>query len=100
MLLMGLNIGLVVSTVFSVWTSQSVPGLLAISCGAVGGVTLYARVKAWRTGKARRFYDLVRDDEEATKKMKTFDVLFWATGVFNLVVCLSYVFNRFLQPSF
>jgi hypothetical protein len=100
MLLMGLNIGLVVSTVFSVWTSQSVSGLLAISCGAVGGVTLYARVKVWRTGKAKRFYDLVRDDEEVTKKVRTFDVLFWATGVFNLVVCLSYVFNRFLQPSF
>ncbi len=46
------------------------------------------------------FYDLVRDNEEATKKMKTFDAMFWATGGFNLVVCLSYVFNRFLHPSF
>lgn len=96
MLLMGLNIGLVASTVFFIWTSQSVPGLLAISCGAVGGVTLYARVKAWRTGKARRFYDLVRDNEEAIKKIKTFDAMFWSTGVFNLVVCLSYVFNGYL----
>ena len=71
---MGLNIGLVVSTVFSVWSSQSVPGILAVSCGAVGGVTLFARVKAWRTGKTRLLYDLVRDDEEATKKMRIFDV--------------------------
>ena len=96
MLLMGLNIGLVLSTVFSVWTSQSVPGILAVSCGAIGGVTLYARVKVWRTDKARRFYDLVRDNEEAAKKMKTFDAMFWATGAFNLVVCLSYVFNGYL----
>jgi hypothetical protein len=96
MLLMGLNIGLVVSTVFLFWTSQSVPGILAVSCGAVGGVTLFARVKAWRTGKTRRFYDLVRDDEKATKKMRTFDAMFWATGVFNLGVCLSYGIKGYL----
>ena len=97
---MGLNIGLVVSTVFSVWTSQSIPGILAVSCGAVGGVTIYSRIRIWRTGKVKLLYDLVRDNEVAAKKMKTFDALFWAAGVFNLVVCLSYVFNRFLQPSF
>jgi hypothetical protein len=91
LLLMGLNIGLVVSTVFSVWTSQSVPGMLAISCGAVGGVTIYSRVKAWKSGKVRLFYDLVRDDEKTAKKLKVFDSLFWATGVSNLLVCLWYV---------
>jgi hypothetical protein len=100
MLLMGLNIGLVASTVFSVWTSHSIPGILAISCGAIGGVTIYSRIKVWKTGKAKLFYDLVRDNQEAAKKMRTFDAMFWATGVFNLVVCLSYVFNRFLHPSF
>ena len=93
MLLMGLNIGLVVSTVFLVWTSQFVPGILAVSCGAVGGVTLYARVKAWRTGKVKLLYGLVRDNEEAAKKMKAFDAMFWATGAFNSVVCLWFVFK-------
>ena len=96
---MGLNIGLVAATVFLVWTSQSIPVSLAISCGAVGGVTIYSRIKVWRSGKARRLYELVQDNEDAMKKMKTFDVLFWGTGMFNLVVCLSYVFNRFLHPS-
>lgn len=96
MLLMGLNIGLIASTVFFVWTSQSFPGMLAISCGAVGGVTIYSRVRAWRTGKTKFFYDLVQDNEEATKKMKTFDAMFWAAGAFNLVACLSYVLKGYL----
>ena len=93
MLLMGLNIGLVVSTVFLAWSSQSVPGILAISCGAVGGVTLYSRVRAWKTGKVKHFYDLVRDNDEATKKMRIFDAMFWATGAFNSVVCLWFAFK-------
>ncbi len=93
MLLMGLNIGLVASIVFSFWISQSIPGILAVSCGAIGGVTLYARVKAWRTGKAKLFYDLVQDNEEAMKKMRAFDAMFWVTGAFNSIVCLWSVFQ-------
>ena len=90
---MGLNIGLVASTVFSVWSSHSVPVMLAVSCGAVGGVTIYSRVRTWRTGEAKRFYDLIQDNEEATKKMRTIDAMFWATGAFNSVVCLWSVFQ-------
>jgi hypothetical protein len=93
---MGLNIGLVASTIFFVWAGQSVPGILAVSCGAIGGVTVYSRVKIGKTGKAEQFYALVRDNEAAAKKVRTFDVLFWATGVFNLVVCLLYVFKGYL----
>ena len=93
---MGLNIGLVAATLFSYWTSQTVPDILAISCGAIGGVTVYSRVKIWKTGKAKLFYDLVQDNEEAAKKMKTFDAMFWSIGVFNLVVCLSYVLKGVL----
>ena len=97
MLLMGLNIGLVAATIFSVLTSHAIPLALAVSCGAIGGVTVYSRIKIWRNGKVRLLYHLVRDNEEAAKKMKTFDVLFWATGVFNLVVCLSYVLKGYLS---
>ncbi len=96
MLLMGLNIGLVAATVFSVLTAQSIPLILAISCGAIGGVTVYSRIKIWKTGKTKLFYDLVRDNEEAAKKMRTFDALFWATGVFNLIVCLAYALKAYL----
>jgi hypothetical protein len=97
MLLMGLNIGLVAATVFSVLTAQSIPLILAISCGAIGGVTVYSRIKIWKTGKTKLLYDLVRDNEEAAKKMRTFDALFWATGVFNLIVCLAYALKNYLS---
>lgn len=93
---MGLNIGLVASTIFSVWSSQSVPGILAVFCGAIGGVTVYSRAKIWKTGKAKLFYHLVRENEIAAKKMRTFDVLFWGAGLFNLAVCLWYVFKGVL----
>ncbi|RPH89028.1 MAG: hypothetical protein EHM75_02995 [Desulfobacteraceae bacterium] len=93
---MGLNIGLVAATVFSVLTAQSVPLILAISCGAIGGVTVYSRIKIWKTGKTKLLYDLVRDNEEAAKKMRAFDALFWATGVFNLIVCLAYALKSYL----
>ncbi len=97
MLLMGLNIGLVAATIFSVLTNHSIPVALAVSCGAIGGVTVYSRIKIWKTGKVRRLYDLVRDYEEAAKKMRTFDAMFWATGVFNLLVCLAYVLKGYLS---
>jgi hypothetical protein len=86
----------VAATLFSYWTSQTVPDILAISCGAIGGVTVYSRVKIWKTGKAKLFYELVRDNDTAAKKMKTFDAMFWSIGVFNLVVCLSYVLKGVL----
>ena len=73
MLLMGLNIGLVLSAIVSFWIRHSVPGILAIACGAVGGVTLYSRVKFWKTGMARQLYDLVGDNEKEMKKMRNFD---------------------------
>lgn len=91
MILMGLNIGLVASTIVSLWIYHSVPGILAISCGAIGGVTLFSRVKIWRTGVINQFYDLVRDNEEALKKMRTMDSLFWGTSVFNSGVFLCYL---------
>ena len=56
-------------------------------------MTLYARVRAWRTGKVKRFYDLVQDNDNAMKKMRIFDAMFWATGAFNSVVCLWFVFQ-------
>jgi hypothetical protein len=97
MLLMGLNIGLVAATIFSVLTSQSIPFVLAVSCGAIGGVTVYSRIRIWRAGKVKLFYDLVRDNEAAAKKMRTFDAGFWAIGVFNLVVCLSSALKGYLS---
>jgi hypothetical protein len=95
MLLMGLNIGLVAATIFSVLTSHSIPFALAVSCGAIGGVTVYSRIRIGKTGKVRLLYDQVRDNEEAAKKVRTFDALFWATGVLNLVVCLLYVLKGY-----
>ena len=76
MLLMGLNIGLVLSAIVSFWTRHSVPAILAISCGVVGSVTLYSRVKLWKTGMARQLYDLVGDDEKEMKKIRNFDYMF------------------------
>jgi hypothetical protein len=90
---MGLNIGLVASTIVSLWISYSVPGILAVSCGTVGGVTIFSRVKAWKTGTVKHLYDLVRDNEEATKKMKKFDTMFWATSAFNMGVFLWHLAN-------
>ncbi len=91
MLLMGLNIGLVASSIVSLWISHSVPGILAISCGTVGGVTLYSRVKVWKTGRAKYFYDLVQDNEKEIKKLRNIDSMFWAASVFNSGVFLWYV---------
>jgi hypothetical protein len=91
LLLMGLNIGLVASSIVSFWIRHSVPGVLAIACGAVGGVTIYSRFKLWKTGTTKHFYELVKDDEEATKKMKYFDTMFWATAAFNSIIFLWYL---------
>ena len=91
MLLMGLNIGLVASSMVSLWISHSVPGILAIACGTVGGVTLYSRVKIWKTGRGKYFYDLVQDNEKAMKKLRNIDSMFWALSVFNSGVFLWYV---------
>ena len=88
MLLMGLNIGLVLSSIVSFGIRHSIPQLLAITCGAIGGVTLYSRIKTWKTGTAKYFYNLVRDNEEATKKMRNFDYAFSALGVFNVLIFL------------
>ena len=88
---MGLNIGLVASSIVSLWIGHSIPGILAISCGSIGGVTLYSRVKIWKTGTAKQFYALARDNEEAMKKMIRIDSLFWATSVFNSGVFLWFV---------
>lgn len=90
MLLIGFNIGLVASSIVSLWIGHSIPGILAISCGSIGGVTLYSRVKIWKTGTAKQFYALARDNEEAMKKMIRIDSLFWATSVFNSGVFLWY----------
>lgn len=91
LLLMGLNIGLVASSIVSFWITHSVPAILAISCGTVGGVTLYSRVKIWKTGTLRQFYDLVRDDEKAIKKIRNLDSMFWATALFNSGVFLWFM---------
>jgi hypothetical protein len=88
---MGLNIGLVLSSIVSFWTRHSIPQILAIACGVIGGVTIYSRVKTWKTGTAKHFYDLVRDNEEATKKMRNFDYTFSALGAFNLIIFLWYL---------
>lgn len=88
MLLMGLNIGLVLSAIVSFGMRHSVPGVLAIACGTVGGVTLYSRVKLWKTGMAGQLYDLVGDNEKEMKKMRNFDYMFWGTGAFNTIVFL------------
>lgn len=91
MLLVGLNIGLVLSSLVSFWIRQSVPGILAITCGTVGGVTLYSRVRLWKSGTAGHLYDLVGDNEKAAKNMRNFDYLFCGTGAFNTIVFLWYL---------
>ena len=91
MFLLGLNIGLVASSIVSFWISQSLPRVLAITCGIVGGVTLFSRYKAWKTGTVKHFYDLIRDDEEATKKLRNLDILFWVTSGYNMVLFLWYM---------
>jgi hypothetical protein len=89
--LLGLNIGLVASSMVSFWIRQSVPGILAFTCGIVGGVTIFSRYKVWKTGTAKHFYDLIRDNEKATKKLRNIDILFWVTSAYNMIVFLGYV---------
>jgi hypothetical protein len=91
LLLLGINIGLVASTLVSFWIRQSVPGFLAISCGIVGGVTFFSRYKVWKTGTAKYFYDLTQDDPKAQKKLRIIDLMFWAAAGYNLVLFLGYV---------
>lgn len=93
MILLGVNFGLVASAIVSFWISHSVSGVLAYTCGAIGGVTLYSRVKIWKKGTAKQLYDLVRDNEKAAKKMRNIDFMFWATAAFNSLVCLGYLIN-------
>ena len=90
MFLLGLNIGLVVSSIVSFWIRQSVPGILAISCGIVGGVTLFSRYKVWKTGTAKYFYDLTQDNQEAQKKLRIIDMMFWTASGYNSVLFLCY----------
>ena len=99
MLLIGLNIGLVASSLVSLWISQGIPPSLAIACEAVGGVTIYSRFKTWKTGTLKYYFDLVRDNEKAAKQLKVFDSMFWATSVFNSMIFL-YVFSRYVSEYF
>jgi hypothetical protein len=89
--LLGLNISLVASSIVSFWIRQSVPGILAISCGIVGGVTLFSRYKIWKAGTAKYFYDLTQDNQEAQKKLRIIDTMFWAASGYNSVLFLGYV---------
>ncbi len=91
MLLLGLNIGLVASSIVSFWIRQSVPGILALSCGIVGGVTLFSRYKAWKTGTAKYFYDLTLDNPKTQKKLRIIDGMFWAASGYNSILFLGYV---------
>ena len=91
MILLGLNIGLVASSIVSFWIRQSIPGILAITCGIVGGVTLFSRYKVGKTGRAKHYYDLIRDSEAATKKLRNVDRLFWVTSAYNMILFLWYV---------
>ncbi len=95
---MGLNIGLIASAIVSFWITHSVPGILAISCGTIGGVTLYSRIKIWRTGTLRQLYDLVQYNEKAMKKLRNMDTMFWATAVFNSGVFLWYM-TRYISGN-
>lgn len=91
MILLGLNIGLVVSSIVSLWLYHSVTGFLAVSGGIVGGVTIYARFRLWKSGTIKDLYDLTLDHEGLLKKLKIFDTLFWAASVFNTVLFLWYL---------
>jgi hypothetical protein len=96
LVLMGLNIGLVASTIFFLWAIHSVPGILALSCGAIGGVTVYSRVKIWKSGVLRALYAVVENNEDAVKKLRAFDSLFWIVGISNSGVCLWYGINGYV----
>ena len=94
--LMLINLILVVSSILSVWIIRDVHGIIAIPCGIVGGLTIYSRVMAWKTGAAQHGYYLVSDSKYATKKMKNIEARFWGTGVFNLLVFLWYILKKFI----
>lgn len=91
LVLLGINIGLVASSILSLWISHSVSAVLAYTCGVIGGVTLYARVKIWKNGKIIQLYNLVRDNEKAAQKMRNTDFLFWASAGFNALVFIGFL---------
>jgi hypothetical protein len=93
MLFLILNFILVASSILSVWIIRDVSGVIAIPCGIVGGITIYSRYQAWKTGAAQHGYSLVRDNKYATKKMSNIEAQFWATGVFNSFIFLWYIFK-------
>jgi hypothetical protein len=91
LILLGLNIGLVASSMVSFWLYYSITGILAISCGIVGLVTIYSRYKIWKTGTVAQLYNLAQENEDLLKKMKMIDWMFWGTSGFNSVVFLGYL---------
>jgi hypothetical protein len=94
LILLGLNIGLVVSSIFSFLLYHSVTGLLAVSGGIVGGITLFSRFKVWKSGTLKNLYDLARDSDDSLKKLRVFDTLFWAVSVFNTILFLWYLVRK------
>lgn len=91
MILMILNIILVVSSILSILNTNSVPSVLAIPCGIIGGITVYSRYLAWKTGAAQYGYYLVKNSEITTRKMRNRELLFLLIGIFNIFIFLCYI---------